>query len=208
MDRGMEARTAKVVVSYSAWLVLLVASGVLLIRGDDLQAAGVVPWFAAMFAAMAGGDQLESLRRQRLGRYVAQLAFVTMGILLVVALAAGPPSYVAALGQRGTAVVTEVDLEVEPDEIYRRCRVSLAATQQDLGWLPGEQCGFRVPGDHIPVSYDPRGWTVTMATNGLPARHTGAMVMLVWLLAATGTAATAITVTAADPPWPAPGSAP
>lgn len=199
MRQGTGARTGRVVVVYTAWLVLLLTAGVILIRGDDLLIFGVLPWFAAMLAAIAGSDEMEGLCRAGLGRFVARLAFVLMGVLLVVTMAAGPPSYLAALGQRGTAIVTEVE-PFQPDQLYHRCRVSLAATERDLGWISREQCGLRRPGDVIEVSYDPRGWVVPMAAHGLPASHTGVMVIVMWLLAATGTAATAITATVLDPP--------
>jgi hypothetical protein len=197
MDQRTGVRIGEVALAYAAWLTLLVAAGALLLRGDDLAAVGVLPWFVAVFAAMAGSDRLEHLRREQVGRFVARLAFVFMGVLLVVALAAGPPSYLAVLGQRGKAVVTEIESELA--EPFHRCRVSLAATGEDLGWFPPEQCGLRVPGDGIEVSYDPRGWVVPTA-GALPAGRTGAMVLVAWLLVATGTAASAVTVTALDPP--------
>lgn len=199
MERGAGARTGRVVVIYTAWLVLLLAAGVVLTRGDRLLFLGVLPWFAAMLAAMAGSDEMDRLKRVRLGRFVARLAFVLMGVLLLVTMAAGPPSYLAAFGKRDTAVVTEVEA-VRPgsDQVSHRCRVSLAAAEQDLGWLPREQCGLLERGDLIEVTYDPRGWVVPMAADGLPASSTGATVIAMWLLAATGTAATAITVTVVD----------
>lgn len=207
MGQTTRTRMVKVVSVYTTWLLLLLAAGVLLLRGDGLRLIGFVPWLTAVVVAMAGCDELEDLRRERLGRFIARSAFALMGVLLVVALAAGPPSYLTALGQRGTALVTEVRA-ADPDQPYRACRVSLDATGQDLGWLPAEQCEGSRPGDRIEVSYDPRGWAAPMTADALPGSDTGAAVMLLWLLTAAGTAVTAVAVTAADLQSPAPGPVP
>lgn len=206
MEQSTETRMVKVVFVYTTWLVLLLGSGALLIRGDGLRLAGVLPWLAAVVVAMAGSDELEDLHRERLGRSVARSAFALMGVLLMVAMATGPPSYLAALGQRGTAIVT--DVRADPGQLHHPCRVTLAATGQDLGWMPKEQCDRSEPGDRIEVSYDPRGWSAPMAADGLPSSRTGAVVMVLWLLTAAGTTATAITVAAVDLSWSAPGPVP